>query len=304
MNYASVIVTYNRKELLAEAVKSLLAQSERPQAIIIIDNASTDGTEAYLQTNGLLASPVRYVRKAMNEGGAAGFCYGLQEALKEPVDWISLSDDDAWFAADFFEQIACQAANHPEVSAFCGSVRAGGRLQLDHRRRVDSRLTLKQSPLAAADYDLPVADVDTFSFVGCVARADVLRRAGLPDKAFFIRFDDTEYSLRIGKLTPILLVGAARIDHRTTPESADHYARDWREFYGLRNECLIILQYSSHPVLAKLYVIGHLAYKCFGTLTRGRYRGNRGYRLRVIADAARMVLQRKKGKHPRYLPRG
>ena len=46
---AAVIVTYNRKELLAENINMLLKQTWPFDRIIIIDNCSSDGTEEFLQ---------------------------------------------------------------------------------------------------------------------------------------------------------------------------------------------------------------------------------------------------------------
>ena len=45
---ACVIVTYNRKQLLGEALESALNQEAAPETIFVIDNASTDGTEGYI----------------------------------------------------------------------------------------------------------------------------------------------------------------------------------------------------------------------------------------------------------------
>lgn len=45
---ACVIVTYNRKQLLEEALNSVLIQAEAPEYVFVIDNASTDGTEKYI----------------------------------------------------------------------------------------------------------------------------------------------------------------------------------------------------------------------------------------------------------------
>ena len=48
MKFAVVIVTYNRKELLKECIHSVLTQLVPIQQVIIVDNASTDGTETIL----------------------------------------------------------------------------------------------------------------------------------------------------------------------------------------------------------------------------------------------------------------
>ena len=50
----AVVVTYNRKELLIECLESLKEQSRTLDAILIIDNASTDGTPEILLKNGYI----------------------------------------------------------------------------------------------------------------------------------------------------------------------------------------------------------------------------------------------------------
>ena len=99
MKYGSIVVTFNRKELLLEALESLLNQTVAPTRIILIDNHSTDGTKALLAEHHLLDNPLidyRYLEE--NIGGAGGFSLGMEIArAKSELDWISLSDDDAIF---------------------------------------------------------------------------------------------------------------------------------------------------------------------------------------------------------------
>ena len=45
MKIAAVVVTFNRKEYLVKNIEALLAQVNASMDILIIDNASTDGTE-------------------------------------------------------------------------------------------------------------------------------------------------------------------------------------------------------------------------------------------------------------------
>ena len=44
----AVVVTYNRKELLKEAIEALLNQEYNNCDVLIVDNASTDGTREYI----------------------------------------------------------------------------------------------------------------------------------------------------------------------------------------------------------------------------------------------------------------
>jgi glycosyltransferase involved in cell wall biosynthesis len=89
-----VVPTYNRKHLLAEAVESCLAQTHRNVEVIIVDDGSTDGTEAHVgkKTAGDWRSRiVRYYQKT-NNGPAAARQYGLERAQGEFVQFLD-SDD-------------------------------------------------------------------------------------------------------------------------------------------------------------------------------------------------------------------
>ncbi|MCW1909776.1 glycosyltransferase [Lactiplantibacillus paraplantarum] len=84
---ACVIVTFNRKALLAEALESVLTQREPPEYVFVIDNASTDGTEAAVrQQFDFDGQRLTYVRCDQNLGGSAGFATGIRLALRTDCD--------------------------------------------------------------------------------------------------------------------------------------------------------------------------------------------------------------------------
>lgn len=70
-----VIVTYNRLELLKEALAALELQSYPIQKIIVVDNCSTDETPAFLAEK---AKDNRYVIERLKEnvGGSGDFPMG------------------------------------------------------------------------------------------------------------------------------------------------------------------------------------------------------------------------------------
>ena len=51
---ATIIVTFNRKELLIQCIEAIYSQKFRPTIIYIIDNQSTDGTYEFLKEKGIL----------------------------------------------------------------------------------------------------------------------------------------------------------------------------------------------------------------------------------------------------------
>ena len=76
---AAIVVTYNRKTLLVENINALLSQTRADKLdVIIIDNASNDGT--YDEIKPLLDSNnnLYYTNTGDNLGGAGGFSYGIK----------------------------------------------------------------------------------------------------------------------------------------------------------------------------------------------------------------------------------
>ena len=89
----AVVVTYNRKELLCECLDALLHQECSFLDILIVDNASTDGTHEYIEKY-LKDKRVIYENTGSNIGGAGGFNYGMKLGVKLGYDYIWLMDDD------------------------------------------------------------------------------------------------------------------------------------------------------------------------------------------------------------------
>ena len=89
----AVVVTYNRKKLLKENLNALLNQSYKDFDILLIDNASTDGTKEYVKEE-LENEKITYINTGANLGGAGGFNFGVREAIERGYDYAWLMDDD------------------------------------------------------------------------------------------------------------------------------------------------------------------------------------------------------------------
>lgn len=302
---ASVIVTYNRKKLLAESIESLLNQTSQLTKIIIIDNASNDGTEEYLKEKKLFNNIVKYVRLKENLGGSAGFYYGIQYAMEEEIDWICLSDDDAIFEKDFFEKIIGAKKRFTDVLAFTGTVKTNNEIDIVHRKSIKNFLFLTQEGYENSIYKSPFFDIDVFSFVGCVININVIKKVGLPEKDFFIWYDDSEYALRVRKETRIINVSDAVIDHRAilpAKNSNNSYTPNWKEYYGLRNQSFMVIKHTNNKFLACMYIFSKLFIVFGESLVKSKYRGFRKYRVKLLYDVTSSILRNRKGKNNNYLP--
>src|SRR6516162_5188147 len=87
----AVVVTYNRRDLLLEALAAVHAQTRAPDAVIVVDNASADGTAEAVRTK---FPAVHLAQLTRNSGGAGGFAYGMALALADHADLIWVMDDD------------------------------------------------------------------------------------------------------------------------------------------------------------------------------------------------------------------
>lgn len=90
MNVSVVIPTYNRLAFLKESVSSVESQSYTNWELIVVDDATDDGTSDYLRT---LSDPrVRVIRMEQHSERSTARNRGLQEAVAESV--LFLDDDD------------------------------------------------------------------------------------------------------------------------------------------------------------------------------------------------------------------
>lgn len=113
MSTVSVVIpAYNSAATIADAVSSVRAQTVKPLEIIVVDDASRDGTAACLDE--LHAPDLRVIRRSVNGGGSAARNLGMEAARG---DWIAFLDaDDLWLPDKLERQLAALRACE---SAFC-----------------------------------------------------------------------------------------------------------------------------------------------------------------------------------------
>lgn len=107
-SFSIAIATYNRLDLLKRAIQSALEQTANAE-VIVVDNASTDGTQEYIES---LGDAVVYVRNDANLNHAGAVNAGVAAASGE---WIKLVDDDDYLAADCIERMEEAIALCPEA---------------------------------------------------------------------------------------------------------------------------------------------------------------------------------------------
>jgi GT2 family glycosyltransferase len=193
----AVVVTYNRRDLLRECLVSLQAQTHVPDTILVVNNASTDGTAQMLSAE---FAQLEVLTLAENVGGAGGFHAGMKWAYEQGYDWLWLMDDDGRAAPDCLEKLLAHA--RPNSVMVPVQQDSSGRLYGINEWR--NNLFEVTGRIVAGKQ--PVSGNFTFAFVGPLIARTVVEKVGLPNKDFFIWFDDHEYALRIQTKTEAEIV--------------------------------------------------------------------------------------------------
>ena len=228
----AVVVTRDRLALLRDCLDALRAQTRRPDRILVVDNASSDGTAAFLAAQ----EDVEVLRLEENVGGAGGFHAGMRHAHGAGAEWMWLMDDDTIPRPGALEALL-RPDDERAILRASVAVWKDGRL---HPMNVPGFERERVEPLieAAPQRVLPLR---TSTFVSLLVHRDAVDRFGLPEARYFIWSDDNEYTARVtrggGRM---ILVTDSVVEHRTKqPYTAVTSAGD-RFYFHARNTLYMV----------------------------------------------------------------
>lgn len=284
---AAVVVTYNRLDKLRTVLASLEAQTRPPERLVIVDNASTDGTADFLASyvhrrplDGRM--DVDVVTLPGNTGGAGGFSAGMRRGYELGADFVWVFDDDGYPQPDALERLLAG------YDAAVGELGPGVPYACSMVKYIDGTISEMNNPIPTWDWGrlmaLGHADlvlVTSCSFVSVLVPRWVLETYGLPYREYFIWFDDAEYTLRITRECPGVEVLDSVVLHDMGANQSVNFtlideSNAWKFSYGVRNQASYRLH---HEGVAKYLIF------C-ATVCREMHRGHVAPRLR-----RRMVRQ-------------
>ena len=199
----AVVVTFNRLGLLEPLLDRLAAVGARGEGldeILVIDNASTDGTGACLTDrvgapNADDGALLRTRTLDRNRGGAGGFKSGLGWAIERDADLVWLMDDDGLPDEDCLAQLLAHRGDFDFWGPVVCDVDAPDRLVFPIRLPGGAAVVHQMSDVDAAARDGVIRDV-VIPFNGVLLTRELVERIGLVREEFFIWGDDHEYRLR------------------------------------------------------------------------------------------------------------
>jgi rhamnopyranosyl-N-acetylglucosaminyl-diphospho-decaprenol beta-1,3/1,4-galactofuranosyltransferase len=288
---AVVVVTYNRADLLERMLASLVALETQPDAVYVVDNASTDHTSAVLDR----AANVGLVSMRMPEnlGGAGGFHAGTKAAYDAGFDRIWLMDDDVVPAPDCLTVLL----GFDEACLLAARSNLAGELVEKSAVRFDLRNPLAVRPKTASvdsTYPTrasmpPLVEIENIAFEGFLVRREVITAIGLPDQSFFIFYDDADFAIRARKAGYRIWAVRDAVLVRQLEFDQQHSLDSWKGYYMYRNLFAVHFRYGENAMVrAKPYLIAA------GVTVLSPLRGGRGEArnvLKAIRDARGMRAQ-------------
>lgn len=266
-----LIVNYNGEGYLQAALDSLRVQAFRNFEVIVVDNASTDGSADNLDTAGL--PEFRLLKQDDNLGFAEGSNVGVK-AAKAP--WVAMLNPDAAARPDWLDQVMDGIRRHPDVHMFTCT-----QLSLDDEQVLDGAGDnfLGFGIPWRGGFGRPVSELpeegECFSPCGASAvfhRETYLTHGGF-DERFFCYCEDVDlgYRMRLAGERCIFLPRAV-VSHAGSGITGR--VSEFALFHGTRNRLWTYAKNTPAPLLV-LTLPGHIA-MTLAILLRGATKGHAG----------------------------
>lgn len=248
MNIALIVVNYNSGELLDRCLAAVYGQMRLPDKVVVIDNASADGSleRAQAKWNG-----IEVQRMDRNLGFAAANNRGLDACAG--CDWVALLNPDAFPEPGWLAALSRAAADLPGAGSFASCL-----VKDDDPSKLDgmgdayhvSGLAWRTGHGEAR----PASDARREVFAACAAAAmyrhTALRAAGGFDESYFCYNEDVDlgFRLRLAGLA-CWYVPDAVVRHVGSAVTGVH--SDFSLFYGHRNLVWTYVKNMPAPLLLR-----------------------------------------------------
>ena len=250
---AACVVTFNRKEKLRSCIEALLAQVYTDFKIVIVDNASTDGTKESLAEY-IENAKIEYCNTGKNLGGAGGFNYAIKNVVSS-VDYIWIMDDDTYPKPDALRNLVEHIGDVNDRFGFFSSLTewTDGSVCLMNKQMLEDDIFGSMRVLEAG-----LLPIKSASFVSLFIKSDIVRKVGLPIKDFFLWGDDTEYTQRMSPYGGYIVTDSVVVHDMDTNDGVDilnsDFERVQRYSLFIRNRMFIARPRGNKREIIRAYI--------------------------------------------------
>lgn len=255
MRLAVLIVNWNAGPLLARCLEALARQERRADRIVVVDNASTDGSLEEAQP---YLDAVDVIRLTTNRGFAGG--NNVAAAAATDCELLALLNPDAFAAPGWLAALEDAALRRTDVAAFASQMRLDSRPDCLDGAGDTYHVSGRAWRIGHGHPAETVGTNEVEVFAPCAAaalyRRDAFEDVGGFDERFFCYFEDVDLGFRLrlrGYRT--LYVPSAVVRHVSSALSG--YRSDFSVYHGERNAVWTFVKNMPGPLLW-LYLPQHL----------------------------------------------
>ncbi|MHB8312307.1 MAG: glycosyltransferase family 2 protein [Candidatus Dormibacteria bacterium] len=242
LTLALVVLTYQGAPFLERLLPSILAQTYDSYEIVVVDNASTDGTiDCIARTLGTRA---QVVANTTNLGCATG--YNLGAAACPNADVICFLNQDIVLHADYCDAIARRFRDEPRTAAVQPLVMCLDKPQLVENcgHTTDAWLTTRTIGHMEAYGEFAIPRGLMFTLTAPAIRRTWFDRLGGFDDCLFIYYEDTDLSLRIWEAGGRVVFDPLAVVEHVQEGSSRAFPDKWRAYLWTRNRLRLLWKHA------------------------------------------------------------
>ena len=226
---AIIVLNWNGRDLTLDCLRSLAAVTTPHVRIILVDNASTDGSSDAVRQH--YGARVTLIENAQNLGFAAGNNVGIRRALDDGADFILLLNNDTVVAPDFVEHLHKPMLSSPDIGITAPKIYyaepknqiwfAGGELSM--WRGIARHTGIRETDRGQYDRE---HDIDYATGCAFLVRRAVLEKIGDLDPGYRAYFEDADFCVRARRAGfRIRYIPAAHVWHRISASTGGQLSR-------------------------------------------------------------------------------
>ncbi len=231
----AVVVNYNGGRAVARCLQSLLDQTYSDLEIVVVDNASTDGSEAAIVKE---FPSVRLIRNQSNSGWGNACNMGLE---KGESHYVALVNNDAWLDRDCISEMVAAIQKRPEYGSCASKILTadGAKIEACGLNIVLDGSSCGRGRLLPTDRLDEEKEVFCANDCCCLYKRTMLDEIGGYDPDFFIYCDETDMGYRHQMAGWKCIYSPSALAFHSHSLAAGSYS-PFKAFYVERNRLLLL----------------------------------------------------------------